>query len=92
MGKVIHYEVRTKLDDGTLSYYIFPDTVHQDIRLLLQYHESHGLRPQTEQQEAGSEFISSRNGRDSRRFARYSHVFMRCPVLVEYGPRLAFSI
>ena len=58
MGKVIHYEVRTKLDDRTLSYYIFPDTVHQDIRLLLQYHESHGLRPQTEQQEAGSEFIS----------------------------------
>ena len=91
MGKIIHYEVRTKVSEGQLYYYIFPDTVYSDVRLLLQFHESHGLLPQTEQGEQTG-FTASRNARDSRRLARYSHVFMKCPVLVEYGSRLTFSV
>ena len=91
VGKILHYEVRTKVSDGQLYYYIFPDTVYSDVRLLLQYHESHGLLPQTEQvDQTGS--TASCNGRDGRQMARYSHVFMRCPVLVEYGSRLVFSV
>lgn len=87
LSKIVHYEIRTKVNNGKLVYYIFPDTVYPDIRLLLQHHESHGLRPETKQEETGP--MTSPTGRDSR---RYAHVFMKCPVLVEYGPRQALSV
>ncbi|KAL3851830.1 hypothetical protein ACJMK2_015535 [Sinanodonta woodiana] len=86
LGKIIHYCIKNKVRDGKMLYYIFEDRIYEDVCELIRFYEANGLLPQADQTQDGGSFITYQNMRDSRRLARLTHVRLKCPVKVDYGP------